>query len=167
MRIPPSFIFRSVVRFPYVVRFSRAANTSAARRGDRVGMRGRLRGQRAGAPYYDCADNGPEPRTTIARTTGQSPAPRMRGLRAGDPHQRLRGQRAGDPHHDCADYGPETRTTIARTTGRRPALRLRDYGPEPSTTNARTTGRSPVLRLRGRLQYLIYLAVGCNHWFTC
>jgi len=54
------------------VRSSRAANTSAARREDA---------------------------RTIARTTGRRPAPRLRGLRA------------GDPHHDCADYGPETRTT--------------------------------------------------------
>jgi hypothetical protein len=49
MRIPPSFIFWCVVRFPYVVRSSRAANTSAARRGD---------------AHHDCADNGPETRTT-------------------------------------------------------------------------------------------------------
>jgi hypothetical protein len=130
MRIPPSFIFwcvlRSsyVVRFPYVVRSSRAANTSAARREDRVEMRTmiarttgqrpalRLRGLRVGDPHHDCADYGPEPRTTIARTTGRRPAPRLRGLRA------------GAPHHDCADYGPETRTTIARITGRRPAPRL-------------------------------------------
>ena len=50
-------------------------------------------------------------RTMIARTTGRRPAPRLRGLRA------------RDPHHDCADYGPEPRTTIARTTGQSPALR--------------------------------------------
>jgi len=64
-------------------------------------MRGRMRGLRAGDPHHDCADNGPETRTTNARTTGRSPVLRMRGLRA------------TDPHHECADYGPETRTTPA------------------------------------------------------
>jgi hypothetical protein len=55
MRIPPSFIFvlgvvLDVVRSSYVVRSSRAANTSAARRGDA---------------------------RTIARTTGRRPALRL------------------------------------------------------------------------------------------
>ena len=162
MRIPPSFISWCLVRSSYVVRSSRAANTSAARREDArtiartTGRRPapRLRGLRAGDPHHDCADYGPETRTTNARTTGRRPVLRLRGLRA------------GDPHHDCADYGPEPRTTIARTTGRSPVLRLRGLrARDPYYQMTRTT-LGPHQRLRGRLQYLIYLAVGCNYWFT-
>gem|GEM_PF-2710141 len=64
-----------VVRCVYVVRSS--GPQIRAKRGV---IAYRMRGQRPGGPYYDCADNGPEDRTTIARTTARRTAPRFRPL---------------------------------------------------------------------------------------